>query len=262
MGQHRMLSDASEDQTSMLVKGVRGSLNTNFAAQMMTSRLVRRSEGRPFAPEPDRYRLDEGRDSCLPHAPGATGLKGHTVWSVAALWHAITGPPPLVLLARWDHPRPGLRGLATDVPLGPRQVAPPGSRPCESRRPNRSRSSAARRVPWGAGVPWGCRVAEQPAPWSGVSAFRRGLGKAGLGGEALSFDGAVDRGASNAEKLGDLQSAVLAAVHQGDEVRFLLAVELGLLAPQPTLWPWRPSSARRCGGGSGRTRTRPPWRGR
>jgi len=59
--------------------------------------------------------------------------------------------------------------------------------------------------------------------------------EAGSGFEALTFDGAVDRGAADAEEFGNLGGAVLAAVHQGDEVCFLAAVELGLLAAQPTL---------------------------
>jgi hypothetical protein len=52
---------------------------------------------------------------------------------------------------------------------------------------------------------------------------------------ALAFDGAVHRGAADTEELGDLENAVLAAVHQGDEVCLLTAVELGLLAAQSAL---------------------------
>jgi hypothetical protein len=51
----------------------------------------------------------------------------------------------------------------------------------------------------------------------------------------LSLDGAVDRRAADAEELGDLESAVLAAVYQGDQVCFLASVELGLLAAKPAV---------------------------
>jgi hypothetical protein len=53
----------------------------------------------------------------------------------------------------------------------------------------------------------------------------------------VAFDGTVDGRAADPEELGDLGGAVLAAVHQGDEVGFLAAVELGLLSAQPTLGP-------------------------
>jgi hypothetical protein len=66
-----------------------------------------------------------------------------------------------------------------------------------------------------------------------VSAPRCRLREASSGSDALAFDGAVDRGAADAEEFGHLGGAVLAAVHQRDEVRFLAAVELGLLATQP-----------------------------
>jgi hypothetical protein len=36
----------------------------------------------------------------------------------------------------------------------------------------------------------------------------------------LAFDGAINGGSADAEEFGDLESAVLAAVHQGDEVSF------------------------------------------
>jgi hypothetical protein len=65
------------------------------------------------------------------------------------------------------------------------------------------------------------------------SALRCSLGQAGSRFEALQFDGPVDRQAAHTEQLGDLEGAVLAAVYQGDQVRFLLPVELGLLAAQP-----------------------------
>jgi hypothetical protein len=51
----------------------------------------------------------------------------------------------------------------------------------------------------------------------------------------LAFDGAADRGAADAEEFGNLGGAVLAAVHQRDQVRLLPPVELGLLATQPAL---------------------------
>ena len=84
----------------------------------------------------------------------------------------------------------------------------------------------------GAGVP---RVSDsgRPAPWA-VSRFDVASGGR-LWLDALPFDGAVDGGAADAEEFGDLGGAVLAAVHQGDEVSFLTAVELGLLATQPAL---------------------------
>jgi hypothetical protein len=67
-------------------------------------------------------------------------------------------------------------------------------------------------------------------PLVACSAWGRGLGKSGCGVEVLSFDGAVDGGAPDAEEFGDPGRAVLATVHQGDEVGFLPTVELGLLA--------------------------------
>jgi hypothetical protein len=51
----------------------------------------------------------------------------------------------------------------------------------------------------------------------------------------LTFDDSVNGGAADTEEFGDLGGAVLAAVHQGNEVSFLAPVELGLLAAQPTL---------------------------
>ena len=54
-----------------------------------------------------------------------------------------------------------------------------------------------------------------------LSALRRCLREAGSCFDALAFDGAVDRRAADAEELGDLEGAVLAAVHQGDQVCFL-----------------------------------------
>src|SRR3954447_14984094 len=68
-----------------------------------------------------------------------------------------------------------------------------------------------------------------------VSALRCRLREAGSRFDALPFDGAVHGGAAAAEELGDLKGAVVATVHQGDQVGFRLPVEFGLLAAQPTL---------------------------
>jgi hypothetical protein len=51
----------------------------------------------------------------------------------------------------------------------------------------------------------------------------------------LPFDGAVDGRAADAEQVGDFGGAVLTAVHRGDQMCFLAAVELGLLAAEPVL---------------------------
>src|SRR4051794_4608181 len=64
-----------------------------------------------------------------------------------------------------------------------------------------------------------------------LSAFGRRLREAGSGFDALTFDGAVDGGAADAEEFGNFQGAVLAAVYQGHQVCFLAAVQLRLLAP-------------------------------
>jgi hypothetical protein len=69
----------------------------------------------------------------------------------------------------------------------------------------------------------------------------------------LTFDDSVNGGAADTEEFGDLGGAVLAAVHQGNEVSFLAPVELGLLAAQPTLGLGHHMPSR-CGAGSGRTR--------
>ena len=69
-----------------------------------------------------------------------------------------------------------------------------------------------------AGVPYGC------AMWdTGVGSFSssRPPGDAGACHVALSFDRAVDGRAAHAEQVGDLGGAVLAAVHQGDQVSLL-----------------------------------------
>ncbi len=57
-------------------------------------------------------------------------------------------------------------------------------------------------------------------------------GEAGSGFDALAFDGAVDRGAADAEESGDFKGALLAAVHRGGQVCFLATVELGMPAAQ------------------------------
>lgn len=77
------------------------------------------------------------------------------------------------------------------------------------------------------GVPHGSRLRD--ADKHARSASHRGVGEFGLRGRALPLDRAVDRGTADAEELGDLEGAVLAAVDKGHEVRFLLAAELGLL---------------------------------
>ena len=68
-----------------------------------------------------------------------------------------------------------------------------------------------------------------------VSASRCCFREAGPGSDAFAFDSAVDGGSADAEQVGHLGGAVLAAVHQRYEARFLATVELGLLAPQPAL---------------------------
>jgi hypothetical protein len=82
--------------------------------------------------------------------------------------------------------------------------------------------ASRRRCPAGVSDP------EQPAPWT--SAWRSGLCEVRLRGRPLTFDCPVDRRAANAEQVGHLGGAVLAAVHQRHQVRFLAAVELGLIA--------------------------------
>jgi hypothetical protein len=62
-------------------------------------------------------------------------------------------------------------------------------------------------------VPQGSRIRDSRRRGL-VSAPRRRLGEAGSRFDALTFDGAVDGGAANAEEFGDLGGAVLAAVHQ------------------------------------------------
>jgi antitoxin YefM len=90
------------------------------------------------------------------------------------------------------------------------------------------------REPRGAGVPQRCRIRDNRRREL-VSALGCRLGETGSGFGALPLNGAVDSGAADAEEVGDLGGAVLATVHQGDQVCFLTAVELGLLATQPTL---------------------------
>ena len=80
----------------------------------------------------------------------------------------------------------------------------------------------------GAGVPLGCWIRDGRRR-EVVSALRCRLGEAGSGFEALPFDGAVDSGAPDSEELGDLCGAVLAAVHEGNQVGFLFRLSLGCL---------------------------------
>lgn len=87
----------------------------------------------------------------------------------------------------------------------------------------------------GADVPGGVSDSERPAPRELAVLLRDH--QIGLRGDPLAFDGPVDGGAADAEELGYLEGAVLATVHQGDQVRFLLAVELGLLTAEPALGP-------------------------
>src|SRR4051794_24064521 len=61
---------------------------------------------------------------------------------------------------------------------------------------------------------------------AGASMLRCRPREAGSSFDALAFDGAVDRRAADAEELGDFEGAVLATVHQGDQVRLLATVEL------------------------------------
>jgi hypothetical protein len=51
----------------------------------------------------------------------------------------------------------------------------------------------------------------------------------------LASDGAVHGGPCDAEQVAEFGGAVLTGFRQGDQVCFLARVELGLLAPQPTL---------------------------
>jgi hypothetical protein len=70
------------------------------------------------------------------------------------------------------------------------------------------------------------------ATW--VSALRCRPCEAGCGFDALAFDGTVDRGTADAEELGDLE-VLRSPLCTGDTKWALLAaVELGLLAAQPT----------------------------
>src|SRR4051812_10566498 len=92
-----------------------------------------------------------------------------------------------------------------------------------------------------------------------VSASRSRIRDAGLRCDALAFDGAVDSRAADAEQLGDLGGAVLAAVYQRDQVCFLASIELGLLSPQPALGHGDLHALPCSGAGSGLTRTQPPW---
>jgi hypothetical protein len=57
----------------------------------------------------------------------------------------------------------------------------------------------------------------------------------GLLASLFALDGAVYGRALDAEEVAELGGAVLAGTVQGDEVRFLAGVELGLLAAQVAL---------------------------
>jgi len=52
------------------------------------------------------------------------------------------------------------------------------------------------------------------------------------GASPLSFKDAIDRGAGDAEQVGQFHGGLLAALEQGHQVRLLALVELGLLPPQ------------------------------
>ncbi len=71
------------------------------------------------------------------------------------------------------------------------------------------------------------------------SASLRRLSDVGAGFVALPFDGAVDGGPADAERVGDFGGAAFAAVHKGDQVRIPSSVELGLLCRGAGHWPWR-----------------------
>ena len=111
----------------------------------------------------------------------------------------------------------------------------------------------------GAGVPQGCRIRGNRRREL-VSAPRCCLREAGAGFDALTFDGAVDGGAADAEEFGDLGGAVLTAVHQRDQVCFLAAVELGLLAAQPAFGLGDLHAL--AGAEPDQVGTQPPWPGR
>src|SRR4051812_42421120 len=102
---------------------------------------------------------------------------------------------------------PGSR-TAIDVTSEPRDLR--RQRPCEV-------SDTGRLAPWASQ-----RLDDAP-------------GMPALAATRLAFDCSVDRGPADAEEFGDLEGAVLAAVHQRDQVGLLLSVELGLLAAQPAL---------------------------
>src|SRR5680860_1873421 len=69
-----------------------------------------------------------------------------------------------------------------------------------------------------AGVPLGCRTRDSRRREL-LSMPRCRSRETGSGFDALAVDGAVDRRAADAEELGDFEGAVLAAVHQRDQVR-------------------------------------------
>lgn len=77
-------------------------------------------------------------------------------------------------------------------------------------------------------------VADEHLPNGRRSRCRSGGSPGGRRGLAAG-DGPIHGGAGHAEQVADLGGAVLAAVQELDQVRFLARVELGLLAPQMTL---------------------------
>ena len=87
-----------------------------------------------------------------------------------------------------------------------------------------------------AGTPGGVDVVEDRRHEASSNLSRRRLGVQSSSGDvgvclgSLPIDGTVDGRAADAEHVGDLGGAVLAAVDQGDQMRLLAAVELGLLA--------------------------------
>jgi hypothetical protein len=146
----------------------------------------------------------------------------------------------------------GIRAAAgvggSRVPRAP--IAGAVARPCRTPTSRGARThvgKARRRRPAGVSVT-GSRRCEV------VSAPRRRLRHAGLRFDTLPFYGAVDGGAADAKQVRDLGGVVLAAVHQGDQMRFLATVELGLLAAEPSLGLWRPACPRGYAAGSDRTR--------
>jgi hypothetical protein len=76
----------------------------------------------------------------------------------------------------------------------------------------------------------GCRLRDAVKVCS--ASCRRG-GELGLGCQPFALDGAVNGGATNAEQFGDLKGAVLAAVHERHEMRFLSTTKDATLRSWP-----------------------------